>query len=313
MPVNQTERSQWPQSSGFCRFGQRHLVLQLLDSKGDEELEFSMPSARIVSASLSICLCLALALRNSNAEDAGQKLPQVVIDMVNAQVHWDAGLIDPTRPHLEFVKFDEFNRPDGHFTRFRVFAHGAPEGTQYTVAIWKIGTSVQNLQVMSSLAYVNRRGLLLTRKPSADEEDLQSAGEGLEFDIGIQAADGEPIRFALRSKDSKMIVPGTLIPYPIESSDKSCRLSALLSAPEANIVLVAASGFASNADLIVKGDSAGEPKQSKHKTDANGRVQFAELPFVVGKEAGILTDTIETPNCSVNVQIPWGKGSYHKH
>jgi hypothetical protein len=252
-------------------------------------------------------------LLDSNAQDAGQKLPQVVVDMVNTQVQWDAGSRDSTRPRLEFVKFDEFNRPDGHFTRFRVFARGVPEGAQYTVAIWKIGTSAQNLQVMSSPAYVNRRGLLLTRKPSADQEKIESAGEGLEFDIGIQAANGEPIRFALRSKDSTVIALGTLIPYPIESSDKGCKLSALLSAPEANIVLVAGDGFAPNADLVVKGDSAGEPKQSKHKTDSNGYVQFAELPYVVGKEAGVLTDTIETSDCSVSVQVPWGKGSYHKH
>ena len=58
---------------------------------------------------------------------------------------------------------------------------------------------------------------------------------------------------------------------------------------------------------------AGELKQSKHKTDANGHVQFAELPDVVGKEAGVLADTIETPDCSVTVRVPWGKGSYHKH
>jgi hypothetical protein len=272
-----------------------------------------MPSARIIFASLSIGLCLAFALHDSNAQYARQKLPQVVIDMVNTQLQWDAGLGDPTRPHLEFAKFEEFNRSDGHFTRFRVFAHGVSEGTQYVVAIWKIGTPVQNLQVISSPAYVNRKGLLLTRKPSADQEDIESAGEGLEFDIGIQAANGEPIRFALRSKNSKVIVPGTLIPYPIESSDKGCRLSALLSAPEADIVLVTANGFAPNTDLVVEGDSAGELKQSKHKTDANGHVQFAELPDVVGKEAGVLADTIETPDCSVTVQVPWGKGSYHKH
>jgi len=267
----------------------------------------------MVSISLAISLCLALAFHGSNAQETGQKLPQVVIDMVNAQVQWDAGLRDPKRLHLDFAKFDELNRSDGHFTRFRIFAHGVPEGVPYKVALWKIGTSVQNLQEISSPAYVNRKGLLLTRKPSADQEVIESAGEGLEFDIGIQAANGEPIRFALRSKDSKVIASGTLIPYPIESSDKGCRLSALLSAPEANIVLVTAEGFAPNTDLVVKGDSAGELKESKHKTDANGHVQFAELPYVVGKEAGVVAVSIETPGCSVSIQVPWGKGSYHKH
>ena len=265
---------------------------------------------RIFSASLLGALCLALAARDSNAQSAGQKLPQVVIDMVNSQVQWDAGLSDSKRPHLEFAKLD---RTDGALTFFRIFAHGVSEGAPYSLAIWKIGTPIQNLQVMSSPAYVNRKGLLMTRKPTADEENIESATEGLEFDVGIQAANGEPIRFALRSKDSKVFAAGTLIPYPIESSDKGCRLSVLLSSPEAEIVLVTADGFAPNTDLEVKGDSAGELKESKHKTDANGHVEFAELPYVVAKEAGVLADTIETPDCSVSVQVPWGKGSYHKH
>lgn len=272
-----------------------------------------MNPVRTISVSLSMGLWLALALPRSTAQNAEEKPSQVIVDMVNAQVKWDAESTDPTHPHLEFVKSDEFNRPDGHFTRFRLFAYGVPEGKQYAVAIWKIGTPLQSLQAMSSPAFVNHRGLLLTRKPSADQEDLQLAEQNIEFDVGVQAANGEPIRFALLSKDSKLIASGTLVPYPLESSDKGCRLSALLSAPEANVVLVTAGGFASNTDLIVKGDSAGELKQSRHKTDANGRVEFVELPYVVGKEAGVLRDIIETPDCTVSLQVPWGKGSYYKH
>jgi hypothetical protein len=272
-----------------------------------------MISARINFPSFWICLCLALFAHDLNAKASGQQLPQSVVDMVNAQVQWDAGLNDPSRPHLQFLKFEELNRPDGHFTRFRVFVQGVRERTEYVLAIWKIGTSSQNLQVFSSPAYVNRKGLLLTRKPNADQEDIESAGEGLEFDIGIQAANGEPVRFVLRSKGSKMIIPGTLIPYPIESSDKGCKLSALLSAPEATIVLISADGFPPNTDLVVHGDSAGELKESKHKTDGNGHVEFAELPYVVGKETGMLALTTQSTDCSVTVQIPWGKGSYNKH
>jgi hypothetical protein len=272
-----------------------------------------MPSTRAICTSLSAIFCIALGPLSSVAQNGGQKLPQSVIDMVNAQVQWDAGQIDPKRPHLEFVKVDDFTRSDGHFIRYRMLAPGVSEEKQYRVAMWKIGTLIQDLQVLSSPAYVNRKGLLLTRKPSADQEDVQSAEQKVEFDVGVQAANGEPIRFALLSKESKVIAAGTLVPYPLESSDKGCRLSVLLSAPEANVVLVTAEGFAPITQLVVKGDSAGELKESKHKTDANGRVQFAELPYVVGKENGVLMDAIETPDCSVRVQVPWGQGSYHKH
>ena len=156
------------------------------------------------------------------------------------------------------------------------------------VAIWKIGTPVQNLQVISSPAYVNRKGLLLTRKPSADQEDIESAGEGLEFDIGIQAANGEPIRFALRSKDSKVIrllARSFLIQFNRRTRVVGYPLCCLLRRRILSLLLPMDSRRA-DSDLIVEGDSAGELKQSKHKTDANGHVQFTELPDVVGKEAG---------------------------
>src|ERR1700747_18269 len=105
-----------------------------------------MLPARMFSASLLAGGGFVLALQALHAQTAGQKLPQEVIDMVNAQIQWDVGLMDQTRPHLEFVKFDEFSRSDGHFTRFRIFARGVSEKTQYSMVIWKIGTPIQNLQ-----------------------------------------------------------------------------------------------------------------------------------------------------------------------
>ena len=249
---------------------------------------------------------------DSSKNIAGQ-LPANVVKMLEVQEAWDAGFKNPSGPRLRFVKFDEFSRPDGHFTRYRVYTEGAKEGTPYIFAVLKIGTLPENVQILSSTAFVNRKGLLLTRKPTQDEENRVTVGEGVEFDVGIQAANGEPLRFLLRSRDNKVMIPGTLVPFPIESLDKGCRLAALLAAPEGNAVLIYADGFPPDSEVEVESNSAGEHMESKHQIDAKGHGMFVELPYVLGKEAGELKDTLSSKNCAVSVAVPWGKGSYHKH
>ncbi len=241
------------------------------------------------------------------------QLPPNVVQMLNTQVVWDNGFNHPHGPRLRFVKVDEVTRPEGHFTRYRIYAAGVPEGAAYILAAWTIGRKLDDLNVLSSSVYVNRKGLLLTRKPNPDEEDRDTVAQDAEYDLGVQAADGEPLRFVLRSPDNKILMPGTLVPFPIESTNKGCKLSALLASPDGEAILMEGDGFAPNTEVLVQGSSAGEPKQSQQSVDANGHLQFVELPYVLGKDAGTLNDTISTKDCTVSVNIPWGKGTYHRH
>jgi hypothetical protein len=151
----------------------------------------------------------------------------------------------------------------------------------------------------------------LLNKPKPEQEDSETVADGTEFDVGVKVAKGEPVRFVLRDKKTNMIVPGTLVPSPIESVDKSCKLTALLATPQGNSILVYGDGFSPNSEVVVKSNSAGELKESKNPVDAKGHIQFVELPYVLGKDVGIVKETISTKDCTVSVEIPWGKGSYH--
>ena len=274
-------------------------------------------TTRFFALSLSFIALTAAVLGQSSppANGSGQpdgQLPPKFIEMLKTQMAFDMGFSNPSGPRLRFVKFDEFTRSDGHFTRYRIFADGV-EGGPYILANLNIGVAPQDVRILTSAAFANKRGLLLTRKPKPDEEESGTAPEGVEYDVGIQAADGEPIRFLLRSKDNKVFAPGTLVPFPIESSDKGCRLEARLAVPEGQAILIYGDGFPPNSEVLVQGDSAGELKESKHPVDANGHFQVVELPSVLGKDSGILKDTITTKDCTVSVSIPWGRGSYQKH
>lgn len=249
----------------------------------------------------------------NGSDQTSSQLPPKLVEMLNTQVSWDAGFSNPSGPRLRFVKFDEFTRSDGHFTRYRIYADGVRAGTPYILALLKIGVFPENVQILSSNVFVNSRGLLLTTKSTRDDEDSETAPEGVEYDVGIQAANGEPLRFLLRSKDDKVFIPGTLVPFPIESADNGCKLEARLAVPEGQAILIYGGGFSPNSEVLVQSDSAGEIKESKHNVDANGHVQFVELPSVLGKDSGILKDSISTKECTVSISIPWGKGTYQKH
>jgi len=264
-------------------------------------------------------LVLSLALHgqapSQPAASAGHtsQLPPKVEQMLKTQIAWDNGLNNPTGPRLRFAKVDEVTRPEGHFIRYRIYAAGVPEGTQYILAAWTIGKDLADLNVLSSAVYVNRKGLLLTRKPNADEEDRDTVSPDAEYDLGVQAADGEPLRLVLRSPDNKILVPGTLVPFPVESIDRGCRLSALLATPDAEAILIEGDGFQPNSQVFLQSNSADEQRQSQKPVDAKGHIDFVDLPYVAGKDAGTLNDTISTKSCLVSITIPWGRGTYHRH
>lgn len=258
----------------------------------------------------------APAANNSGSASSGDisgQIPPNMLKMLQTQIVWDNGFNKPTGPRLRFVKVDEVTRPEGHFIRYRIYASGATEGTPYLLSGWMIGKDITDLNAISSSVYVNRKGLLLTRKPNADEEDQDTVGQDVEYDLGVQAADGEPLRLMLRSGDNKVLIPGTLVPFPIEATDKSCKLSAMLATPDGEAILIEGEGFQPNSQVWLQSNSAGEQRQSQKPVDSNGRVQFVDLPYVAGKDAGMLNDTISTKNCTVSVIIPWGKGTYHRH
>ena len=244
------------------------------------------------------------------AKDEMNQLPPVVTEMLKTQIYIDEGMSNPKGPRLRFVKLDELNTHEMHRFRYRVYADGAPADQPLIFAYWRIGTALKNMAVLSSEAYVNRKGLLLLKKPSPGAEDSETVSDGTELDVALPFAKGEPARFILRSKDNKFLIPGTLVPFPIESTDQGCKLSGLLAEPGGTALVLYAEGFPPNSDVTLEGNSEGEIQTREKHIDKNGHLEIAEFPSVIGKESGTVTETIRTKGCTVSVQIPWGKGSY---
>ncbi len=257
----------------------------------------------------------ALAPAMLSGQNSSRKLPEAAVKMLNKQVGWDDAGVSPKNPsglRFRFVKIDEdrYSLPEakGHSVRYRAFVSGLAEGEKYSLGIWKIGSE---MQMLSDEVYVNSRGLLMVHKPTAEQENRNEVGRKDEMDLSLQAARGEPVRFVLGSADGKTVIPGTVVPYPIENNTGSCRLEARLGLPDAQAVLIYADGLPPNTAVPLESDSAGEAMPTTLQVNAKGHAATVDLPFVDGAIEGMLKVAVKTPGCNVSVQVPWGAGSYH--
>jgi len=277
-----------------------------------------MPSVRERLLSRIPCLCLVLGLLSTgracfgqSTEPAEQSLPPKVMDLLEKQVGMDDNLPGEKNPsglRFQFTKIGESNLEQGRFTSYRAYVPGAAENRKYAVAIWKIG---QDPQVLPVDVYVNAKGLLMTKKPRPDQENVDSVDGEDEVDFSVQAARGEPLRVMLATADGSFLVPGTLVPFPVLGADRKCRLEARLAMPEGEAVLIYADGLPPNVDVPFKSVSEGELHTGMLHTNAHGHAANIDLPYVTGKDAGVLKFTVQAKDCSASVGITWGKGTYH--
>jgi hypothetical protein len=242
-----------------------------------------------------------------------QQLPKVVTDMLTAQVWWDSGAPGKTNPdglHFKFVRIDEADMNHGHYVRYRVFVPGAPESEKYSLGVWKIGTKVTDLQIIANEVFVNSKGLLMAHKPRPDQEDKDVVESADEIEAALQPARGEPVRLVLSNPKKTLLFTGSIVPYPVEARDANCRLEARLATEEGQAILVYADGLPPSSDVPFNSVSEGESHPGNMHVDGNGHAVTVDLPYVVGKETGLLKESISIKGCSVSVEIPWGKGSY---
>jgi hypothetical protein len=273
-----------------------------------------MVSIPIRRVQILFCISLGcLTLKSQTPKPAPAVSPDVV-KMLNAQVGWDDALPgehNPTGLHMQFEKIDSEafmkGKSVGHFVRYRILVPGAPLEPSYTLTQWKIGGQPR---VAYNQVYVNLKGLLMLHRPRPDQQDKDTVDSADELDLSLQTAAGEPVRYALTSTESNLIVPGTVVPNSIEKQDGNCRLEARLAMPDAEGVLIYADGLEPSADVPFQATSAGESHPGSFHTNAKGHAAAVNLPYVKGKNSGILKVSVAAKGCSASVEIPWGKGTY---
>jgi len=251
--------------------------------------------------------CLALPALNCLAQAA----PDDPVTLLRRQIGLDNAAPNQTNPQglrIQFQKVESAHLADAHAVRYRLLVPGAPESETYTLAVWRIGTQVA---YTPGQIYTNARGLLMWHLPKRKQQDKDSLSSADEVEVELKAARGEPVRYMLANADGKLFIPGTIVPYPLESRQGNCRLEARLGMPDGQGLLVYIDGLAPGAAVPLESESQGEKHAPAVTADAKGHAVALVDPTIAGTNAGVVKISVATKGCSVSVEVPWGEGSYH--
>lgn len=225
--------------------------------------------------------------------------------LFDRQARWDdAALRDENRTgsRLRFVKIDERAMPGGRVaTRYRVFAEGAPQDRVFSFQTWKVDDTFSD---DPRDIYVNTQGLVMTRKPTPEEETSLRAGDA-ELHVEIATEEAEPMRYALIRRDGGGMIFGSVVARPMVSYDQGCTIEAKLAQPGAAAVLVDVDGFPAKAKISLVLKSEGADVSEKLETDQDGHAVMGVVTTVPGKAQGTLKATAEGRNCLPSVVLPW--------
>ncbi|MGC2581176.1 MAG: hypothetical protein WA399_03690, partial [Acidobacteriaceae bacterium] len=155
---------------------------------------------------------------------------------------------------------------------------------------------------------------------------------GKPIEIRAAAAPGEAVRVALVGDSVKNGAPvrigaaTSLVPYPMQNTDKGCTLQVIRGMKNAAMVLVEGTGFPANTSLKVDTVTGTETRTATARVNANGRFILLALPALGGKNQGDMTvhigglvqaPSLEEPktpppslSCDPSVSFHWGADSY---
>lgn len=125
--------------------------------------------------------------------------------------------------------------------------------------------------------------------------------------LRFQTEPGEPVRVALMSPDNSAKLLAEEMPLPLEASEGSCTLRAVLLARNAEVVLVEGTGFPPAMPMTVTSTSNGETRTNMKRSDAEGYFLMANLPKTNGADSGEVKMTVKSTTCAPTLTVPWGQ------
>jgi len=261
------------------------------------------------------CALLVLAAQSGLSQGIGKDMGTgaqiAAVKLMQEQIGLDAATPNERNPkglRIQFQKIADIEqKPEGHMLRYRLLIPGAPEHQSYVLEVWRIGTDVQ---LTPQQVYTNAKGLVMWHAPRPDQENKDSLNSKEEIEVDLRASRGEPIRYILVSPDGKLLFPGAVVPFPVESTNNNCHMEARLAFPDANGILVYLDGLVPNSAVPLQTVS-GTVTQSPHIiADEKGHAVAIVAPMVAGNNAGVVKISMTIKACSVSVEVPWGDGSY---
>jgi hypothetical protein len=247
-------------------------------------------------AATVVLLLACFSSLNYGQSDVERRAAATSQALVNGHIAWRSKLSSPGAS----IQVKEVGR-QGSLVQYHLYASGLPFNELYTAVSWPV-TQAKPSPVMEGVS-LGKDGIVMCvgRTP---EQCGDSAKKDDPIEFSFNAAKGEPYRVALVAGNDKVAV--VIVPEPIMAKDKSCVLTVERLLPHFELAYFTGRGFPPNTDVSFNGESYNEKHSVDAKTDSEGNLQFALMPFVAGHRKGTTTIKGGGSSCSPSIKFEWG-------
>ena len=133
---------------------------------------------------------------------------------------------------------------------------------------------------------------------------------GAPVEVTATVAKGEAVRVALVAVDKKHGAAVSVVPFPIATEDKGCKLQVVRGSKNDELVLIMGDGFAATDTFVAGSESFGEKRPLSARPNPNGHFVVALTPWVTGHDEGDTVVYAQTAACSPTLSFHWGKDTY---
>lgn len=246
---------------------------------------------------------LLSALLYSASALAQEQTNQTVAKLAAMQRAWGTSMNSPGAT-LALTEMSR-SKVNGHtIVKYRMQASGLPLEKVYSLVNWQIGGQPQ---VHLEGVTINEAGIAVCAGNSGTCGTPSKPNDPIDLDM--MAALGETKRVGLVADDTAKAF-ANVVPFPNRAVHGGCVLSATIMTPNAEGVLLSASGFQPNSGVAIESVSEGEVKNSVAKADQNGAYETVLQPYRKGVTEGRTQVSVRSGSCHPVLSFAWGKSSY---
>jgi hypothetical protein len=186
---------------------------------------------------------------------------------------------------------------------YNLIGKGFPDGAVYN--LWRLIPGKSPELLTKGVSFDKHGVLVCSGKPGY----CSGAGPDDPVNLKTTASLGEEKRMAVVSEDGKIAGFADAVPFPIEATDKSCKLSVVRMSPLANVVLASASGLKPNQTLIVSKRYGYDSASEKYTAGPDGTWESLINTAPEMQPQGKASISLSDGSCTVSVTFDYGPGS----
>jgi hypothetical protein len=245
------------------------------------------------SVATTVLLWPVVLIAQNDIETRGEEISQ---SLVKRHVAWQTKL-SSTGASIEAKQVAR----RGSWVQYHLYVTGLPSDQLYAVVTWPVRQREPSTQIEG--VSLGKDGLVMCAGRTPEQCGDPSTKDD-PIDFTFNPAKGEPYRLAVVSGENRAAI--VIVPDPITASDKNCTLGVVRLLPGFETAYFTGSGFVPDADITFEGESYDETHPIKTRTDHDGHLRFALMPFVAGHKKGTTTVHSVGTGCSLKISFQWG-------